>query len=281
MNLKEAFELAFEERETWRNGKGAQTTRINAATCLRILGEDLDISTIKPSTFTKLGRAAMIETARGRTPATANRIMATLHTALTECHLEGELSSVPTYRRFPEPPPLRDTYEKHELQELLEACLLVPEHGKLLQQTLTFCYLTGCRRGEAIKATWDGLDWNKKILTFYDTKNGTHHTITLHDSAIAVLKDMYPERIDQLVFPWCSEWQMNNAVRKLKKLHNLTFRRPVHALRHTCATDLVSAGVDIRAIQALLNHKDITTTLKYADAKQDAIANAVSKLSLD
>jgi integrase len=33
--------------------------------------------------------------------------------------------------------------------------------------------------------------------------------------------------------------------------------------RHTCATRLLQAGVDIRTVQAWLRHADITTTARY------------------
>lgn len=276
MNLKECFELAFRERDTWRDGKGVRTLRTNVNHCLRILGEDLDIETIKPSTFRKLGFQIIEE---GRKEATANRIMAALHTALTEAKLEDEIQNVPSYRRFKEPEALKDYYPKERLTEILEACLELPEHGKLLQQTMTFCYFTGCRRGEAITAEWRNLDWDKQTLTFLDTKNGYNHTVSLHPVVLEMFESMYPNRVDELVFPWNDSNQINGVVRKLKKLASIEFERPMHALRHTCATDLVTAGVDIRSIQALLNHRCIDTTLKYADAKQEAIANAVSNLS--
>ena len=46
-----------------------------------------------------------------------------------------------------------------------------------------------------------------------------------------------------------------------------------HRLRHTCATRLLNAGMDILQIQKLLGHEQLTTTMIYARV-QDATAEA-------
>lgn len=48
----------------------------------------------------------------------------------------------------------------------------------------------------------------------------------------------------------------------------------VHCCRHTCATLLQSAGADIRVVQLMLGHTQITTTARYTHPSMDALQDA-------
>ena len=51
-----------------------------------------------------------------------------------------------------------------------------------------------------------------------------------------------------------------------------------HDLRHTFATRLVLAGVDLATVSKLLGHSSIQMTMRYAHPTPEALKNAVSKL---
>ncbi len=57
-------------------------------------------------------------------------------------------------------------------------------------------------------------------------------------------------------------------------IKNLRF----HDLRHTFATRLVLAGVDLASVSKLLGHSTIQMTMRYAHPTPEALKNAVSKL---
>ena len=277
MKLIDAVRLAFEVRPSWKYASNG-TADINTRHAIRVLGEGLSIESIKPSTFTRLADALLKE---GYASATCNKIMAALHTVLTEAHLEGVLSSVPSYRRLKEPPASKDVYEPTELDTLLEQALKLNKDGLLLHRTLLFLYLTGARRSELLNLKWNDCELDKNKLTFVDTKNGDDHTISIHPELKPVLLEMHRERIDDdKVFPWQSRNSLNNRMKKLKKITGLGSKRALHQIRHTTATRLVDEGVEIRAIQAVLNHRSIKTTLKYAKALDETKAKAINSLSL-
>jgi len=58
-------------------------------------------------------------------------------------------------------------------------------------------------------------------------------------------------------------------------IKNLRF----HDLRHTFATRLVLAGVDLATVSKLLGHSSIQMTMRYAHPTPEALKNAVAKLN--
>lgn len=277
MNLSEAIEFTFKYRPQWINGKG-QTNRINTAHGLRLLG-DVDVSTIKPMHFTRLQQDLLAE---GKAPATANRICAAIHTVLTELHLNDLLPVVPTYRRLKEPPSQRGYFTRDEVDLLIENAPRIKPHGSLLQDSIRFSVMTGCRQGELLDLTWDDVDLDERTIKFSETKNGTDHLITITDALLPLMERMYRERVDDLVFGgWRDKDELLRRFKQLKKLCRLPVDKRVwHSLRHTTGTWMVEAGVPIRSVMSVLNHKSIETTLRYAKGTQSAIADAMQTITL-
>lgn len=53
-----------------------------------------------------------------------------------------------------------------------------------------------------------------------------------------------------------------------------------HGLRHTAATSMLAAGIDIRTLKDIMGHKDIQTTMRYAHLLGSAVANTSQKFFL-
>jgi site-specific recombinase XerD len=62
----------------------------------------------------------------------------------------------------------------------------------------------------------------------------------------------------------------------MKRLKMTQFK--LKSFRHSFATNLISAGVDILAVKELLGHQDIRTSMVYAKANTETLRNAVELL---
>ena len=165
--------------------------------------------------------------------------------------------------------------EEAKLRELIQE--LCPHHLPELELAIN----TGMRMGEQYSMTWDCVDFDQRMLTLPRTKNGETRHVPLNDPAIAALRTaqslnngqpcVFLNRFgQQLKSP--REW-FDGVVRKAK-LNDFTW----HCIRHTFASRLVMAGVDLRTVQELMGHKTISMTVRYAHLAPEHQLAAVQRL---
>ena len=187
---------------------------------------------------------------------------------------------------MPEPKSHRGFYTKDQIKLLVDESLKM-EDGLLLHRSLLFLYLTCCRKGELLALKWHttdkfgkewlGVDFENNVINFVDTKNGTNHQISIHPQLLPMLQEMHHERLDELeVFQWNTKDSIYNRIKQLLEHCGLeNVKRPIHQIRHSSATHMISAGVNLRHVQSVLNHADISTTNGYAKTEDHVKAAAV------
>jgi integrase len=160
---------------------------------------------------------------------------------------------------------------------LLDACSLQ------LRRVVLFALHTGMRRGEILGLRWQDVDSKNGVAVIPAEKAKGKRTrfIPLNSVALAVLDEM-PASLDRtaLVFKNSAgnEWD------RLRKhweyavfaagLEDFRF----HDLRHTYASRLVMAGIDLAVLRELLGHRDFEMTLRYAHLAPSRLKAAVTVL---
>ena len=143
---------------------------------------------------------------------------------------------------------------------------------------------TGIRRGGAFNLRWPDADLNRRQLTIEGRGAKTTQTrhIPLNSEALQILREWKSQakRSSGYVFPSSGGGRLdhvNTSWRNLLKAAGIKGFR-WHDLRHTFASKLVMAGVDLNTVRELLGHSDLTMTLRYAHLAPKVKADAVEKL---
>ena len=137
--------------------------------------------------------------------------------------------------------------------------------------------LTGARRSEITNLKWSEVDFDQGFLRLGESKTG-RSIRPLSSVALDFLRS-WPHTHDVWVFPsetGESPYQgIEKAWRELRKEAELEDVR-LHDLRHSFASFGISAGLSLPVIGALLGHKDVSTTQRYAHLANDSARNAAN-----
>ena len=140
--------------------------------------------------------------------------------------------------------------------------------------------LTGLRKSEIRKLTWDNVDLERKTLTVRDPKGRVTTTIPLSDRAVSVFLNV--EQTSCFVLPGPDggmKKTFRNPWDSIKEAAGLPKTLRFHGLRHNFASHLVSNGVDLHTVGKLLTHKEGSTvsTQRYAHLTDEALRRAAQK----
>lgn len=199
-------------------------------------------------------------TSAGRTNATANRYLCLLSAICTraknrwDCHIPD--FKILSFRLKEPKENIKYFKDWAELQKVIDASA---EHLKPIILTAVY---TGMRRGRILSLKWEQIDWdNNQII--YMGKDGNPHSVPM----VPPLKELLLSlpRDHEYVFTYAG-----HKIQDIKMAWHAAFERAkvpyrnFHTLRHTTATWLLRKTGNLRVVQNVLGHSDISITTKYA-----------------
>jgi len=142
---------------------------------------------------------------------------------------------------------------------------------------LALLYGTGLRRGELARLNVDAFDRNEGTLRIDGRKTGQERCVPLPEMVLRCLEAYLPLRHNQLELVGLiqepallvsrygqrlSGSAISNGIHEIATMAQV----PIHSLhqfRHSCASDLLEAGVHLAEVQRILGHAVISTTVRY------------------
>ena len=169
-----------------------------------------------------------------------------------------------------------------EVDKLLDIKLETPFDYRN-KAMLELMYATGLRVSELINLTPLNIELDKKFVRCFG-KGNKERIVPIGDTAIKYLK-MYLEgyRDSLTKHTICDNLFLNNHGKKLTRqgffkmlkkqaeLKGIKENITPHMLRHSFATHLLNNGADLRSIQIMLGHENISTTGIYTNVSKDKL----------
>lgn len=169
-----------------------------------------------------------------------------------------------------------------EVDKLLDIKLETPFDYRN-KAMLELMYATGLRVSELINLTPLNIDLEQKLVRCYG-KGNKERIVPMGDTAVKYLKLYLDEYRDCLTKKTlCDNLFLNNHGKKitrqgffkmLKKqadIKGIKENITPHMLRHSFATHLLNNGADLRSIQLMLGHENISTTGIYTNVSKDKL----------
>jgi len=178
---------------------------------------------------------------------------------------------------------LPDTLSLHEMEELLQKPDDTKPQGLRDKAMFELLYATGLRVSELVTLTVNSVNWQVGCLTATG-KGRKERIVPIGRVAIAILRRYMDESRPLLIKGKKTDilfvnrrgggltrqalWKM---VKKYALLAGLKKKVHPHTFRHSFATHLLEGGADLRAVQVMLGHADISTTQVYTHVTRERL----------
>mgnify|MGYP004526944249 FL=1 len=169
-----------------------------------------------------------------------------------------------------------------EIEELLASIDTSSSEGLERRLLVEMFYSTGCRVGEMVNIKISDIDFSSKTIKVMG-KGSKERIVYYGDYASKYLED-YLKNKDRKEYLFTNKRgekltieEVEYIVRDIMKHISIKTHVTPHTLRHTFATHLLNNGADIRTVQELLGHANLSTTGIYTHVSSDRLKDVYFK----
>jgi integrase/recombinase XerD len=150
---------------------------------------------------------------------------------------------------------------------------------------LTICYATGLRVSEAVCLKPAAIDSKRMVIRVEQGKGRKDRYVMLPPRLLDMLRDYWKRtHPGEWLFPGdrpgqpVSPLTIDRICREVRQRCGIGKPITPHSLRHAFAVHLLEAGTDLRTIQLLLGHRNLSTTARYLMIATSKVCAAASPL---
>ena len=169
-----------------------------------------------------------------------------------------------------------------EIEELLASIDTKTDEGLERRLLIEMFYSTGCRVGEMVNVKISDIDFSSKTIKVMG-KGSKERIVYYGDYASKYLED-YLKNKDKKGYLFTNKRgekltieEVEYIVRDIMNHISIKTHVTPHTLRHTFATHLLNNGADIRTVQELLGHANLSTTGIYTHVSSDRLKDVYFK----
>jgi site-specific recombinase XerD len=271
--LMDAVDLVYESK--WKHGKDSQRSYRRGCNLVSLVG-NVQIGDINEETVLKLIRKLQY---RKSSIATINRYLACLKTVLKQMKQQTDFISLKKERQGR----IR-VMSKDEEKQLL-SLLRDTEHAERrvyfqdVADLIVVLMDTGMRLSEGLNLSYRDIDFDSNMISIWINKSDRPRSVPMTKRARSILA--IRQAANQVKPFALKAHQAETAWQWVRKEMGLEGDKEfvIHsATRHTCASRLVNAGVDLYVVKDILGHASIATTQIYAHLAPHKLVDAMSVL---
>lgn len=271
----------------------SENTEVSYARDLKKMNQYLSaqgISCVSDVTTTALSSYVLFLEEEGRKPATISRSIASMKAFYHYMEKEQKLAADPS-----------ELLKAPKIEKKMPSILTTEEVNRLLDEPsgtspkelrdkamLELLYATGIRVSELISLKLSDVNLSMEYLVCADGHR--ERIIPFGRIARDALKRYLEHGRPQLVGTEAEDWLFTNCsgqqmsrqgfwklIKSYGKKAGIEAEITPHMLRHSFAAHMVSNGADLKAVQEMLGHSDISTTQVYAQMGQSRIREVYLK----